>query len=1013
VGTRLVKLWGFGKWRFMTLLLGCLAYGSAWAAAPEGRPALLAFKPSVKTASVIVTKEMRENAVRNCGRYAWARAQRDGLILSLKPFLDMSDEALWNLPPSPGMPRDNDVDFLGSGCPACGKKHAATAWQTDLLGHPWQVKCGHCGTWFPSNDFAAYYASAQDKAGKFHLGAGDKRFLQPREAGGDSRWVEDGAGVKIGKDTWFFAARYAFDLWVRLINVTKDLAVLYTMTGDPVYAHKCGVLLDRMADLYPEMDYYPFYRMGMEASTGGSGKGRVQGCIWETWTAQKLSRAYDYTFEALRQDQALVDFSSRMAQRYGTGDKSSPQKILNHIENHLVKEFIVGVLDKRIEGNPGMHQESMATAAIALDDPKITTRYLDWLFEPNGGQVPYVLVDVLSREGLSFESGIGYAMIPGISYFQVAELLRHYPAYTKHDLYRDFPKFRNCFTMCAALRALDGFSPNWGDSGKTMSYGAVTLPLEMALTGYRLFGGRDMAREVWFSCAKDFNRLRLDIYDAEPEAVVAKLKADLSGAPEPYRSFNSGGYGCAFLQAPERDHPRCLMLYYGRMSGHGHRDRLALQLVESGEVLMPDLGYPQYTGSWPQRIGWDSHVLSHNTVMVNDKNPRAEASYSGKTQLFEESDWVRVADVDGDPKIYEGVRTFRRCVVMVDVDAENSYALDLFWVRGGANHRLIQNAGGPEVTHSALNFVEQQKGTYAGENVEFGQFYDGPKNWDYDGTGFMYLKRVSRAKPAGEFWADWKIVEPRQTMPKDWEQHLRIHNLTSVNEAALCDGQPPTYANNPPTLRYLLRSRFGKDLSTQFVSVIEPYGRTPLIKSVRALKNEIAADDAVAAVEITLANGRRDVVLVREKDGQLEAGGVAMNGRVAVARFAGDVLQKAVLIEGVKLTAGGQTLAQPRAAITGHLAASDESDPTNTLLKLDADMPAEGMVGKHILFANRERSDASYRIVKVVDARTISIGQNSLAERLKDGNYAHGVINTIAVGDAFRIPMSVAWKKGQ
>ena len=35
-------------------------------------------------------------------------------------------------------------------------------------------------------------------------------------------------------------------------DVTEDLATLYTLTNDPAYAHKAGVLLDRIGDLYPE-----------------------------------------------------------------------------------------------------------------------------------------------------------------------------------------------------------------------------------------------------------------------------------------------------------------------------------------------------------------------------------------------------------------------------------------------------------------------------------------------------------------------------------------------------------------------------------------------------------------------------------------------------------------------------------------------------------------------------------------------------------------------------------------
>ena len=197
--------------------------------------------------------------------------------------------------------------------------------------------------------------------------------------------------------------------------------------------------------------------------------------------------------------------------------------------------------------------------------------------------------------------------------------------------------------------------------------------------------------------------MTLDVFDAEPEAVLEQLKRDLAEPEAPLRSFNTSGYGCAFLQGGEGKAARCVMLYYGRMIKHGHHDRLAIQMVSNEACSIPDMGYPLYTGRYPKRVGWTSHIISHNTVMVNDRNPRAKESYSGRTRLFDQNAPVSVVDVDGEgPKLYDGVRTYQRCLVMVDVDAAHSYIVDVFRVRGGNNHRLIQNAGGPEATTSGL-----------------------------------------------------------------------------------------------------------------------------------------------------------------------------------------------------------------------------------------------------------------------------------------------------------------------
>jgi hypothetical protein len=1015
-----------------TLALGEPLPSAAADDAPLGAAeALESWTPSQKTSSRLVTRAQRRQAVANCQRYPWAAQMRDQATAEARPWLEMSDERLWKLLTSQGMPRDTLVNFHGQGCPRCGpeQRHAARpVWRVQVLERPWQVQCGHCQQWFPSNDFAAYYASALDDAHRFQLGRGDRRFLQPRPEGGNPLWIDDGLGVRVGDQQWFFAAFYAAQIWLAASQAVENLAVAYTLTDDPAYAHKAGVLLDRMADLYPDMDYAPWHALGMEASTGGSGKGRVAGRIAECYLAHRVSRAYDLAFDALREDAELAAFSARMAVENGAGGKGSVREIVDHIENNLIKQFIRGVLEEKIAGNEGMTQHAMAAAAVALDHAEITPRHLDWLFAEDGGRIPFLLIDFICREGLSAEAGLEYAAIPGESLYVVADLLRQYGKYAGPDIYGDFPKFRNCFTMFSKVRAADAFSPlwgdTWGDGGKCLALHALVPSTPMALAGYRAYGGRELAREAWLANGRTFDGLRLDPYEPDPEAILSRLKSDL---PEPasvsLESFNSGGYGSAFLQAPSQKHPRCLAMYYGRMIFHGHEDRLAIQVAAHGAAGVVDLGYPRYTGQYPERIGWTSHVASHNTCMVDDRGPKREASYSGKTQLFAETDGLRAVDVDGDgPRIYDGVRTYRRCLVMADVDEANSYAVDLFWVRGGDAHRLIQNGGGPEATYQGVTLEPQAQGTFAGKDVEFGSFYDGPRTNRYDGSGFMFLRRVERGRPRGDFWIDWRIADPADGRDGDGRPHVRLHSLTPVDEVALCDGPTPARSGNPPFLRYSIRSRFGDDLTSQFVSVIEPYAAQPFIRAVAALENSAGEDNCLAALQIDLSDGRRDIVLAAEQEAAFAAGGVALQGRVGFVRFgpedaAGNRAPLAArLIEGTSLRARGVELSLPASAFVGTLVASDESDPAHTRLTL---APALGdgageVVGKYLIFRNQERSDASYRIEALVAPDTVSIGANSLAERLVGGaDRPPRVVNNIVPGDAFRIARQAAWDAPQ
>ncbi len=989
--------------------------------------------PSPKEKSVITTAAMRQNAVKNVERYPWARQERDQLLARLLPYIEASDEQIWALLPSQEVPRSSMISPDHLGPPGSEESHFEATpkasrgfgrkyrYHINPFTHPWKVQDLQSGEWYPKNDFAAYYQSALDGQGKFRFGKGDARFL--KSDGHDSLGGDDGSGAVSGDRKYFFAAHYAFRIWSELIDVVRDFAQLYTLTNEPLYARKAAILLDRMADIYPEMDYTPSYRMGMEASTGGSGLGRVQGCIWESWTAQRLSIAYDQIFDALVNDEELARFSARMSEKYQLGDKSNPRAIAGHIEDHLLREFVKAVKDGRIAGNPGMRQHAMAAAAIALDHGSETTKLLDWIFEPTGGKLSEILVDSMSRDGFGTEGGLGYASIPPKSFFEVARLLARYPQYPRADLFKTYPKLRNSLAAGERVRILDGSILHWGDGGRARAVGSHGYPLsvEMALKGFELYGQPDNKMELYNAAQGDPRRIPGDIYATHPEEERARaIEVVKKGNREPFDSFNSGGIGFGVLQAPYRNHPRMIALNYGPMGwGHGHGDRLGLHLIAHDVYMASDLGYPTKTGAYPPRIGWTSHTVSHNTVMVNDKVMRRSSSFSGKTRLFAEAGPVRVMDIDGGGKatlrgkghshassapkrIYPDVRTYRRCVVMVDVDEENSYSVDLFWVRGGSIHRLIQNGGGTVVTSSEKGWKKQVGGTVAGENVPYGSFYDGPESWDYQGSGLMFLKEVERARPERPFWVEWKIEEPYRKMPADFQAHFRAHNLSAIDEAVLANGEAPLGSGGE--LRYLHRTRRGKDLQTQFVTVFEPYGKAPFIKACRLIGKGEEGGDFSAVLEIELMDGRRDQLAVTEEGGEISVGSLGLKGRVGWVRLdAKGALEAYSLMDAESLRWEGQTFASLPGS-RGAIAGIDDSDPGNVIISTGLDSLPETVVGRYLIVENRQRADASYRIKAVLPGGRLNIGSAALDELHADReDESKGFIQNIAAGDPFHI----------
>ena len=69
--------------------------------------------------------------------------------------------------------------------------------------------------------------------------------------------VDDGEGYVEGQNRWRFIGAYlVYGQWKQaVLGGIKALADAYIVTGEPVYARKAAILLDRVADLYPGFDY--------------------------------------------------------------------------------------------------------------------------------------------------------------------------------------------------------------------------------------------------------------------------------------------------------------------------------------------------------------------------------------------------------------------------------------------------------------------------------------------------------------------------------------------------------------------------------------------------------------------------------------------------------------------------------------------------------------------------------------------------------------------------------------
>ncbi|MCD6352582.1 MAG: heparinase II/III family protein, partial [Armatimonadetes bacterium] len=694
---------------------------------------------------------------------AVVQGNRNSAVRRAAPWLAMSDEELWDLVPGQNLPRCIDVTMTRdpktgrerrAGCLVCGDKifkFGNYPYRVDVLHHPWKIRCPSCKTWFPTNDFGAYWRSARDETGFFNPQRGNRALLfnaEHPEPGDPKRpWgVDDGFGYRAPDGQEYrFIAYYTWKLWNTLEVATLSLAQAYLYTGDRRYAHKAAVLLDRFADAYPDMDWAPYAARGWFHSDGGSRRGKIQGAIWECSDLRRMAEAYDMIKSGL-DDPKLYAFLRRQATRYKLPTpKGTPDLLMRNIENRILRCGAEAVFERRIHGNEGMHHSALAWAAIALDQEPDTSRYLDWLFAPDGGHLPAVIMQRMDRDGVGEEGGPGYALSWAMNLSVVAQLLAAYKPYSRHDLYRDFPRFRNAFLAGVRMTVLDYATPAIGDSMATGAIGKVGPNVRQILAAFRACGDPRLAVAAWIRAGHKESVLWIDDEDADPARWAPRVKQAVEKLGERclLGPDTMNGYGLVSLESGSGKKGTTAWMYYGQNYGHAHRDRLNFGIYSYGLDLAPDLGYPEFAANWPKRNEWTSTTLAHNTVLVNE-TPQGRSRVGTQT-LFEV---IPAASAEGvstgafcqacevsSPEVYEATSEYRRLLVFVPLTEAEGYVVDIFRVAGGHDH--IYSFHGPPgaLKLTGLAPVLQKKGTYAGPDVPFGPGARGARegfSWLYD-----------------------------------------------------------------------------------------------------------------------------------------------------------------------------------------------------------------------------------------------------------------------------------------
>ena len=871
--------------------------------------------PPVKTHGVFYTTAMLEKAKANVAHYPWAAQIQQQIISNAQPWLKLSDEELWNLIFGNTITRSWMVWSNGY-CPACKQGVPMYSWEIDAMARPWKVRCPHCKELFPKNDFCQFYRSGLDERGVFDPKRADRKLLfnvehpdpnDPLHAFG----VDDGEGYVADGNRWRFIGAYLiYGQWKQAIVAgIHNLAAAYVVTGDPAYAHKAGVLLDRVADLYPTFD---FGKEGIVYEVQGAA-GYVS-----TWhdacvETRDLVVAYDQVFDALQHDAALVAFLARQAKQHNLDNpKASWADIQRNIEDRILRDALQN--RRKIESN--YPQTDITIAMIHT--------ILGW---PENREQVYAMLDAILDKATAVDGVTGEKGLAGYAAGAVAGTALLLEQYARMDsaflpqMFQRHPRLRDMFRFHIDTHCLGKYYPSCGDSGAfaspTAQYVGVGFSKSPGLVPSmytflwrmcQLTGDAAFAQVLYQGNGESLSGLPYDLFADDPPALqkaVGEIIAREGAAPQ-LASVNKQQWHVAILRSGRGAGERALWLDYDSGGGHSHADGMNLGLFAKGLDLLPDFGYPpvNYGGWGTPRAVWYTMTAAHNTVCVDGENLRPAA---GSTTLWADGECFGAIRASGPDLI--AAKQFERTAAMIDISDRDFYVVDLFRVIGGADHAKFTYSHFGQLTTQGLSLKPAADFEHGTQTRSF----------------------AADAAPAPAWSADWKIEDRRHLLPPGAQIHLRCTDLTTGAQAFTGEGWISLAgfgSNDDSWIPLLMVRRQGQaPLASTFVTAIEPYDAVSNIASIRRLPLESAGGaafpDSNAAVEVTLADGRRDLFVAADVENPLaltpsrtqgnvlvqKDWGLRLDGELAMVRRdkSGNV-QRMALCKGKSLSVGGTTL---------------------------------------------------------------------------------------------------------
>lgn len=827
-----------------------------------------------KDGSAFFPPELVARARANVGKHPWAAEIRDNMVKAAAPWAKMSDDQLWSLVFGHTITRSWMVWSNGH-CPACKKGVPMYEWKVAALDRPWKLCCPQCKEIFPKNDFYRFYQTGLDEHGVFDSKRADRSLLfnvEHPDANDPLRsfGVDDGEGYVEGDKRWRFIGAYLiYGQWKQaIVEGGRKLADAYIATGDTQYAHKAGVLLDRIADLYPTFDFGKQGKM----YEGPGAAGYVSTWHDACWETRDLVLTYDMILSSIREDANLQRFLAAKAKQYKLDNlKASFADIRRNIEERILIDC---------QKNPGKIRSNYPQTDITLAFAKTALAWPD-----NRDEVNAIITKIVNRttavDGTSGEKGLSAYSAMAIR--GLADLLAMYsrmdPKFLP-DMFKHVPRLHDAFRFhidtwclqryypssgdgdsayCLPLTALVGFP--WSNQSTTVPWAnQVTTAPSMYSFVWQLYEQTKDERfiqAIYLANGGKLDNLPHDLFAGDAAAFQKAVGQTIEriGSRMDLPSVNKKQWHIALLRGGKGDDERVLWLDYDSGGGHSHADGMNLGMYAKGLDFLPDFGYPpvQYGGWGAPKSQWYIYSMSHNTVVVDGKDLKGAA---GTTTLWADGKQFHAVGASCPEMI--GGTAYDRTAAMIDLSDRDFYVIDVFHVTGGSDH---------------TKFTRSHFGKIATQGVPDTAVAAGDKNPIF-ASQHMRNWRGGAAQPG---WSvDWKMENYLKIDPFPADAHMRYTDLTTDAQAYTgeswvsvswsgfgFESTDDAWIPHVVARRHTEGQTDKAPLASTFVAVMEPYASASKIASIRCLPLEltgdVAASDANVAVEIRTTDGRRDL----------------------------------------------------------------------------------------------------------------------------------------------------------